>query len=177
MRLFVLSLEDDALNWFNSFPKDSFTSLKDIINAFEDRYGYSDSLPSASKIVQQNESNLIRGPAEKSQDDSSCQNVLSTENIADQVHDSEKSGTNDNEREEQQQILQDLMMIIRNMESNQTSYVNDVRTLCTHLEKRTREIEVMQNHHAKEIEKNDLSFETPRKTFPGNGAKKCCRAD
>ena len=59
MRLFVLSLEDDALNWFNNFPKDSFTSLQDIVNAFKDRYGNPNSLPSAPKIVQQNKINLI----------------------------------------------------------------------------------------------------------------------
>lgn len=157
MRLFVLSLEDDALNWFNNFPKDSFTSLKDIINAFEDRYGYSDSLPSASKIVQQNKS---RGPAdgERSQDNSSCQNVSST--ILNQVYDSEKSGTNDYEREEQKQIMQDLMMLVKNTESNQANYVNDVRTLCTHLEKRNREIEVTQNQRAKEIEAMKTRYET-----------------
>ena len=39
MCLFVLSLEGDALNWFNNCPKDSFTSLQDIANAFKDRYG------------------------------------------------------------------------------------------------------------------------------------------
>ena len=160
MRLFVHSLEGDALNWFNNFPNDFFTSLQDILNAFKDRYDSPNSLPSASKIVQQNESNLIRGPAERSQDDSSCQNVSSTGNIADQVHDSEKSGTNDNEREEQKQILRDLMMLVRNMEINQTNYVNDVKTLCTHLEKRNREIEVTQNQHAKEIEAMKTKYET-----------------
>ena len=34
MRLFVHSLEGDALNWFNIFPNDFFTSLQDILNAF-----------------------------------------------------------------------------------------------------------------------------------------------
>ena len=160
MRLFVHSLEGDALNWFNNFPNDFFTSLQDILNAFKDRYDSPNSLPSASKIVQQNESNLIRGPAERSQDNSSCQNVSSTGNIADQVHDSEKSGTNDNEREEQKQIIRDLMMLVRNMEINQTNYVNDVKTLCTHLEKCNREIEVTQSHHAKEIEAIKTNYET-----------------
>ena len=160
MRLFVLSLKDDALNWFNNFPKESFTSLEDIVDAFKNRYGYPNSLPSASKIVQQNESNLIRGPAERSQDNSSCQNVSSTGNIVDQVHDSEKSGTNNSEREEQKQIIQDLMMLVRNMESNQTSLINDVKTLCTHLEKRNRELEVTQNQHAKEIEAMKIKYET-----------------
>lgn len=28
MRLFVFSLEGDASNWFNNFPKNSFTSLQ-----------------------------------------------------------------------------------------------------------------------------------------------------
>ena len=162
MRLFVFSLEGDALNWFNNFPKDSFTSLQDIVNAFKNRYGYPNSLPSTPKIVQQNEGNLIKGPAvgERFQDDSSYQNVSSTSTIADQVHDSGKSGTNDNEREEQKQILQDLMMRVRNMEINQTNYVNDVKTLCTHLEKRNREIEVTQNQHAKEIEAMKTKYET-----------------
>jgi len=47
MRLFVRSLEGDALNWFNSCPEDSFTSLQDIVNAFKDRYGDPDSSPCA----------------------------------------------------------------------------------------------------------------------------------
>jgi len=90
MRLFVFSLEGDALNWFNNFPKDSFTSLQDIVNAFKDRYGNPNSLPSASKIVQHNKSNLIKGPTdgERFQDDSSYQNVSSTCTISDQAHDS-----------------------------------------------------------------------------------------
>lgn len=85
MRLFVFSLEGDALNWFNNFPKDSFTSLQDIVNAFKDRYGNPNSLPSAPKTVQQNKSNLIKGPAdsERFQDDSSYQNVSSTCTITD----------------------------------------------------------------------------------------------
>jgi len=37
------------------------------------------------------------------------------------------------------------------MEINQTNYTNDVRTLCTHLEKHNREMEIMQNQHAKEL--------------------------
>ena len=160
MRLFVHSLEGDALNWFNNFPNDFFTSLQDILNAFKDRYDSPNSLPSASKIVQQNESNLIRGPAERSQDDSSCQNVSSTGNIADQVHDSEKSGTNDNGKEEQKQIIQELMMLVKNMEINQTNYVNDVRTLCTQLEIRNRGMEIMQNQHAKEIEAMKANHDT-----------------
>ena len=156
MRLFVLSLEDDALNWFNSFPKDSFTSLQDIVNAFKERYDNPNSLPSTPKIVQNKESNPIKSPAveERFQD----QNVSSTSTIADQDHDSEKAGTND--REEQRQIIQDLMMLVKNMESNQTSYVNDVRTLCTHLEKRNREMEIVQSQHAKEIEAIKTNHET-----------------
>ena len=86
--------------------------------------------------------------------------MSSTRNIADQVHDSEKSGTNNSEREEQKQIIQDLMMLVRNMESNQTSLINDVKTLCTHLEKRNRELEVTQNQHAKEIEAMKIKYET-----------------
>lgn len=60
MRLFVLFLEDDALNWVISCPEDSFTSLQDIVDAFKDRYGDPYSSPCAPKIVQQNESNLIK---------------------------------------------------------------------------------------------------------------------
>jgi len=104
-------------------------------------------LPSAPKIVQQKE---------RVQD----QNVSSTGTIADQVHDSEKSGINDNEKEEQKQIIQDLMMLVKNMESNQTNLINDVKTLCTHLEKRNREMEIVQNQHAKEIEAMKTKYET-----------------
>ena len=63
MCLFFLSLEGDALNWFNNCPEYSFTSLQDIFNAFRDRYGYPDGSPRAPKIVQQNESNLMKGAA------------------------------------------------------------------------------------------------------------------
>jgi len=63
MRLFVFSLEGDALNWFNNFPKDSFTSLQDIVNAFKDRYGDPNSSLCAPKIVQKKDNNLIKGPA------------------------------------------------------------------------------------------------------------------
>ena len=151
MRLFVLSLEDDALNWFNSCPEDSFTSLQDIFDVFKDKYGDPDSSPCAPKIVQQNESNLIKGLAvdERFQDNSSYQ----------------KAGTNykisvDNEKEDQKQIIQELMLLVKNMEINQTYYVNDVKTLCTHLEKRNREMEIMQNQHAKEIEAMKTNHDT-----------------
>lgn len=151
MCLFVFSLEGDALNWFNNFPKDSFTSLQEIFNDFKDRYGNPNSLPSTPKIVQQNKSNLIKGPtvSERFQDDSSYKNLSSTCTVSDQFHDSGKAGTNDNEKEDQKKIIQDLMLLVKNMEINQTNYVNDVRTLCTHLEKRNREIEIMQNQLAK----------------------------
>jgi len=62
MHLFAFSLEGDALNWFNNCPKDSFTSLQDIFHAFIDRYGYQGSLPCAPKIMQQNESDLVKDP-------------------------------------------------------------------------------------------------------------------
>ena len=100
------------MNWFNNCPKDSFTSLQDIVNAFKDRYGNPDSSPCAPKIVQQNESNLMKGLAvgERFQDNSSYQNVPSTCTIADQIHDSGKAGTNcknsvANEKEDQKQII------------------------------------------------------------------------
>ena len=73
MRLFVFSLEGDALKWFNNYLENSFTSLQDIVNAFKDRYGNPDSLPCAPKIVQHNKNNLIKGPTvgERFQDNSS----------------------------------------------------------------------------------------------------------
>jgi len=158
MRLFVFSLEGDALNWFNNFPKNSFTSLQDIVNAFKDRYGDSNNSPCASKIMQKKESNLIKSPTvnERFQ----YQNVPSTCTIADQIHDSGKARTNDNEKEDQRQIIQELMLLVKNMEINQTNYVNDVRTLCTHLEKRNREMEIMQNQHTKEIEAMKINHDT-----------------
>jgi len=162
MRLFVLSLEDDALNWFNSCLEDSFTSLQDIVDAFKDRYGDLDSSPCAPKIVQHNESSLMKGSivGERFQDNSSYQNVPSTCTIANQIHDSGKAGTNDNEKENQKQIIQELMLLVKNMDINQTNYANDVRTLCTHLEKRNREMEIMQNQHTKEIEAMKINHDT-----------------
>ena len=152
MRLFVHSLKGDALNWFNSFPEDSFISLQDIVNAFKDRYDSPNSLPSTSKIVEQKESNSA--VEERFQG----QNVSSTGNIAD--HHSEKSGINDNEKEEQKQIIQNLKILVKNLESNQTNLINDVKTLRTHLEKRNKEIEDTQNQHAKEIEAMKTKHET-----------------
>ena len=38
MSLFVLSLEEDALDWFTNKPDNSFNSLQLIINAFKDKY-------------------------------------------------------------------------------------------------------------------------------------------
>lgn len=63
--------------------------------------------------MQKKESNLIKGPAvdEKFQD----QNVPSTCTIADQIHDNGKSGTNDNEKEDHRQIIQELMLLVKNM--------------------------------------------------------------
>jgi len=86
--------------------------------------------------------------------------VSSIGTITDQVHDSRKAGISDNEKGEQKQIIQDLMMLVKNMERNQTNYANDVKTLCTHLEKRNREMEVVQNQHAKEIEAIKTNHET-----------------
>ena len=39
MRLFVLALEVDALDWFIQCPTNSFDSLDSIIKAFNDKYG------------------------------------------------------------------------------------------------------------------------------------------
>jgi len=52
------------------------------------------------------------------------------------------------------------MLLVKNMEINQTNYANDVRTLCTHLEKRNREMEIMQNQHTKEIEAMKINHDT-----------------
>ena len=46
------------------------------------------------------------------------------------------------------------------MEINQTNYTNDVRTLCTYLEKRNKEMEITQNQHAKEIEAMKTNHDT-----------------
>jgi len=75
---------------------------KDIVNAFKDRDGDPNSLSCAPKIVQKKESNFIKGPVvdERFQD----QNVPSTCTIADQIHDSGKAGTNDNEKEDQSKL-------------------------------------------------------------------------
>ena len=99
--------------------------------------------------MQQNENNLIKGPDvdERFQDNASYQNLPSTCTIADH---SGKVGTNcknsvDNEKEDHKQIIQELMLLVKNMEINQTNCANDVRILCTHLEKRNREMEIMKN--------------------------------
>ena len=112
--------------------------------------------------MQQNESNLVKGSvvSERFQDNSSYQNVPSTFTIANQIHDSGKAGTNENGKENQKQIIQELMLLVQNMEINQTNYANDVRTLGTHLEKRNREMEIMQNQHAKEIEAMKINHDT-----------------
>ena len=112
--------------------------------------------------MQQNKSDLVKDPTvnERFQDNSPYQNVPSTCTIVDQIHDSGKAGTNDNEKEDQKQIIQELMLLVKNMEINQTNYANDVRTLCTHLEKRNREMEIMQNQHAKEIEAMKTNHDT-----------------
>lgn len=39
MKLFVLSLEEDALKWFTKRPDHSFNSLQALTNAFKDRFG------------------------------------------------------------------------------------------------------------------------------------------
>lgn len=38
MRLFVLSLEDDVMDWFHDFPDNSFDSLQVIVIVFKNRY-------------------------------------------------------------------------------------------------------------------------------------------
>lgn len=39
MRLFVLALEEDALDWFIERPTNSFDSFDSVIKAFNDKYG------------------------------------------------------------------------------------------------------------------------------------------
>lgn len=39
MNLFVISLEEDALDWFLDNPNNSFDFFQDIINYFKDKYG------------------------------------------------------------------------------------------------------------------------------------------
>ena len=39
MKLFVLSLEDDALDWFQDKADNAFDSLRSLLDAFRDKYG------------------------------------------------------------------------------------------------------------------------------------------
>jgi len=39
MRLFVLSLEEDALDWLTEQPANSYNSLQAILTAFLDKFG------------------------------------------------------------------------------------------------------------------------------------------
>ena len=39
MKLFVLSLEEDALDWFTEQDDDKFKTLQEIIDAFTERWG------------------------------------------------------------------------------------------------------------------------------------------
>jgi hypothetical protein len=39
MKLFVLSLEDDALDWYEDKPNNSFKTLKELIDAFIEKWG------------------------------------------------------------------------------------------------------------------------------------------
>ena len=39
MTLFVYSLEGDALEWFNDFPADKFSTLEEILDEFRKRWG------------------------------------------------------------------------------------------------------------------------------------------
>jgi len=80
--------------------------------------------------------------------------------ITNQIHDSRKAGTSyqisvDNERENEKQIIEELMRLVKNMDINQekfaTDYVKDMRTLYTHMEKRDKEMETMKANHDKEI--------------------------
>jgi hypothetical protein len=38
MKLFVLSLEEDALDWFSGLDDNKFTTIKDLIEAFPERW-------------------------------------------------------------------------------------------------------------------------------------------
>jgi hypothetical protein len=39
MKLFVLSLEEDAHDWFSDFADNKFKTIKDLINAFIEKWG------------------------------------------------------------------------------------------------------------------------------------------
>lgn len=39
MKLFVLSLEDDALDWFHDKADNAFDSLRTLLDSFRDKYG------------------------------------------------------------------------------------------------------------------------------------------
>ena len=39
MKLFVLSLEEDALDWFTEQDDDKFKTLQEILDAFNERWG------------------------------------------------------------------------------------------------------------------------------------------
>jgi ribonuclease HI len=39
MKLFVLSLEDDASDWYEDMPKNKFKTLKDLLDAFTEKWG------------------------------------------------------------------------------------------------------------------------------------------
>jgi hypothetical protein len=39
MKLFVLSLEDDASDWYEDCPNDKFKTLKDLLDAFTEKWG------------------------------------------------------------------------------------------------------------------------------------------
>ena len=39
MKLFVLSLEEDALDWFTEQDDDKFKTLQEILDAFNKRWG------------------------------------------------------------------------------------------------------------------------------------------
>jgi hypothetical protein len=39
MKLFVLSLEDDASDWYEVMPNNSFKTLKDLLDSFTEKWG------------------------------------------------------------------------------------------------------------------------------------------
>ena len=39
MKLFVLSLEDGALDWYEDMPNNTFKMLKDLLDAFTEKWG------------------------------------------------------------------------------------------------------------------------------------------
>lgn len=58
MRLFIFSLDGNAMDWFIELPANSFDSLEPIIDAFEEKYGDERKI---KEKTNENEKDLIKG--------------------------------------------------------------------------------------------------------------------